>query len=47
MYIENKYNTFIIQKLIDLRMFNSKDFDKITSLKYKPTDIIEYIFNIE
>lgn len=41
MYNENRHNTFIIQKLIDLRMFNSKDFDKITSLRYKPTDIIK------
>ena len=40
MYIENKPNIFIIQKLIDLKMFNSKDFDKITSLKHTPTDII-------
>lgn len=41
MYNENKHNTFIIQKLIDLQMFNSKDFDKITSLCYKPTDKVE------
>lgn len=43
MYIENKHNTFVSQKLIDLRMFKSKDFDKITSLQYSPFEVIDYL----
>ena len=43
MYIKNKQNSFVIQKLIDLRMFNSKDFDKITSLLYSPIEVIDYL----
>lgn len=43
MSIINKQNSFVMQKVIDLRMFKSKDFDKIASLLYCPIEVIDYL----
>lgn len=43
MCIKNKQNYFVIQKLIDLRMFKCKDFDKMTSFLYCPFEVIDYL----
>lgn len=43
MCTENKNSTFVAQKLIDLRMFKCKDFDKIASFLYCPFEVIDYL----